>query len=278
MAGDWIKMRTDLYRDPKVCVIADCLLDPNGALGQYVSQHCQRDMTVTRNVTRNAVVGALLSVWGVMRHRGKRNGDDLLCNGVTLSVLDDIADMVGFGEAMAAAKWARETEEGIVFPRFFEEYNSDPGPAQKSSGAERQRRYRERKRDASQGVTETVTRDVTVTPRVEKSREEEHRPQQTLLDACKEAVSPKPKLPPKRPLPVGWKPKPETVSALSREFGWRNGEAERYLAAFSDACNAKGYRYSDFDAAFRNCVRQDWPKFRSGRRPPDAPGLERPVQ
>ena len=23
MAGDWIKMRTDLYRDPKVCAIAD---------------------------------------------------------------------------------------------------------------------------------------------------------------------------------------------------------------------------------------------------------------
>lgn len=26
MAGDWIKMRTDLYRDPKVSLIADALM------------------------------------------------------------------------------------------------------------------------------------------------------------------------------------------------------------------------------------------------------------
>lgn len=66
------------------------------------------------------------------------------------------------------------------------------------------------------------------------------------------------------PLPEDWEPKPQTVENLSREFGLRVPEdVERYVAAFRDACAAKGYKYADFDAAFRNCVRQDWPKFRA---------------
>jgi len=34
MGLDWIKMRTDLYRDPKVCVMADLLMDTTGELGK----------------------------------------------------------------------------------------------------------------------------------------------------------------------------------------------------------------------------------------------------
>lgn len=67
----------------------------------------------------------------------------------------------------------------------------------------------------------------------------------------------------KSAIPDGWKPKPQTVERLSREFGLRVPEdVDRYVAAFHDACHAKGYQYRDFDAAFANCVRQDWPKLR----------------
>jgi hypothetical protein len=167
MAGDWIKMRTDLYRDPKVCVIADRLLAEGSNLARYVSQHCQRDMTVTRNVTRNVTVGALVSVWGVMRHRGKRVGDDLVCKNVGLTVIDDVADLPGFGEAMKAAGWAIESNEGLKFPNFFEEYNVDPTEDKKSKNSERQRRHREKmKRDSNVTVTSQSN------AREEKSREE----------------------------------------------------------------------------------------------------------
>jgi hypothetical protein len=175
MAGDWIKMRTDLYRDPKVSVMADVLMDDEGDLAAYVDQHCQRNMTVTRNVTRNACVGALLSVWGVMRHRGVRIGDDLVCMGVGLWVLDDIADMPGFGNAMESTGWVQENDQGLIFPRFFDEYNVEPDGKNKSKNAERQARYRERKRTpttAESNVTSNVTRNVTVTPREEESRVE----------------------------------------------------------------------------------------------------------
>lgn len=177
MAADWIKMRTDLYRDPKVCVIADLLISPDGDLARYVDQHCQRHMTITRNVMRNVTVGALVTVWGVTRLRGKRNGDDLVLRHATLSVIDDMADLPGFGEAMASVEWAIETAEGVVFPNFFESYNVDPeGPAA-SKAAERQRRYRERLKgesDVTRDVTRDASDDVTVTSR-NASREEKRR-------------------------------------------------------------------------------------------------------
>lgn len=66
-----------------------------------------------------------------------------------------------------------------------------------------------------------------------------------------------------RPLPPEWVPSANTIASVSREFGLRVPEdVDRYVAAFRDACASKGYEYRDHDAAFRNCVRQDWPKFR----------------
>lgn len=173
MAGDWIKMRSDIYRDPKVSVIAESLMDRGGLLAMYVNQFCQRDMTVTRNVMRNATVGALVSIWGVMRQHGKRSGDDLVCHGVTANVLDDLADMPGFGDAMERAGWVESTDEGIVFSRFFEEHNVEPGDRAKAANAERQRRFRERQKSE---LSSNVTHNVTVTPRIEKRREEKNNP------------------------------------------------------------------------------------------------------
>ena len=113
-------MRVDLYRDPKVCMIADILMADDGELAKHVNQIKQRDMTVTRNVMRNVTVGALVTVWGVIRLRGKRLNDDLTLRGVSLSVIDDLSEVPGFGVAMRKVGWVEESEDGIVFPHFFE--------------------------------------------------------------------------------------------------------------------------------------------------------------
>lgn len=162
MAGDWIKMRTDLYRDPKVICMADFLMSPDGELARSVSQNIQRDMGVTSNVMRNVTVGALVAVWGVARHQGKRSGDNLCIVGVTPSVVDDIAELPGFGDAMERVGWLVKHPNGLVFPKFFKDHNADPT----EKNRERQARYRERKRN----VTDNVTRNVTVT--TEQSRVE----------------------------------------------------------------------------------------------------------
>ena len=167
MASDWIKMRTDIYRDPKVCMMADNLMQKDGDLAAYVDQNTQNQMNVTRNVMRNVTVGALVTVWGVTRHRGERDGDNLILRGCSLAVVDDIADMPGFGEAMASVGWAEESPQGVVFPRFFGEHNVDPTENSRSKNAERQKRFRERHATKS-----NVTDNVTVTHREEKSRVE----------------------------------------------------------------------------------------------------------
>jgi hypothetical protein len=172
MAGDWIKMRTDLYRDPKVIGIAESLWAEDGQLARHVNQMCQSNMTVTLNVLRNVTVGALVTVWGVARHQGLRSGNDLILLRVALRTLDDIAETPGFGEAMLSVGWVLETDEGLCFPRFFEEHNADPADRQKQKNRERQARYRDRNKG--------VTRNVTVTPRVEKSREEKSLPTEEI--------------------------------------------------------------------------------------------------
>ena len=171
MAGDWIKMRTDLYRDPKVIAIANHLLDEDSDLSRYVNQNAQCDMCVTRNVMRNAVVGALVNVWGVMRHQGRRDGADLVMCGYAVAVVDDIADMQGFGAAMAAGGWLLIDDNGLRFPKFFAENNSDPKEDQNAKNAERQRRYREAKK-AESNVTRDVTCSAESNARIEKNREE----------------------------------------------------------------------------------------------------------
>jgi hypothetical protein len=167
MAGDWIKMRTDLYRDPKVVMIADFLGAVDGPLDRQVSQQLQANMAITRNALRCATVGALVALWGVTRHRGKRYGDDLVLHDAPLRVVDEISELPGFGAAMASVGWIRETDKGLVFPNFFEEFNSDPLEDAKAKAAERQRRYREKHKQNS-NVTVTSQSDA----REEKSRGE----------------------------------------------------------------------------------------------------------
>lgn len=65
-----------------------------------------------------------------------------------------------------------------------------------------------------------------------------------------------------RTLPAEWQPSESTTENLAKEYSLTPEDVARYVGAFRDSCAAKGYRYSDFDAAFRNCVRDDWPKFR----------------
>lgn len=155
-------MRTDLYRSPKVCIIADQLI--------------QNGQNVTRNIMRNAVVGALLSTWGIMRHEGYRDGDDLIVTNVHFSTIDDIAELKGLGEQLIAVGWLIDENNSIVFPNFFLENNADP----KEKATERQRKYRERKAeekfkkssDVTRSASSNVTRNANVTPREEKRRKE----------------------------------------------------------------------------------------------------------
>ncbi len=164
-------MRTDLYRHPKVILMSEMLADVNGPLSRFVKLNLRRDMTVTSSVMRSVTVGALVSVWGVARHRGDRLGDDLVLE-ADKNVVDLISDIPGLGAAMEACGWLVVRDKSIVFPRFFKKHNVDPGDDHKEKNRERQRKFRASKRnvtDEKRNVTVTLENNA----RVEESRGEE---------------------------------------------------------------------------------------------------------
>ncbi|MFC4518592.1 hypothetical protein [Cupriavidus pinatubonensis] len=179
--ADWIKMRSGLLTNPKVIRMAKLLasnpefldwLTRGVGVSRDVIRNEMRDVTVVTRVT----VGSLLAVWASVNDAANQDG---FLKGITLSDIDDMAGVPGFGIAMGAVGWADEADEGTFFPNF-DEHNSvakqrvGEGKTAKTN-AERQREYRQRQRE-TRDVTGDVTGDVTVTrngnAREEKNREE----------------------------------------------------------------------------------------------------------
>lgn len=159
MAGNWIKMSASLKTHPKVNEIAALLESPaEGSVGFDVSVNGQRGELLTRNVTRCVTVTGLLLIWSA----ASEHTSDGVFRNVDLSYLDVLAEFPGFGEAMAAVGWAvYDVEEHCVILKADND-ESVVAASKKSSAAERQRRYRERKRaqkNVTQGVTPSVTRN-----------------------------------------------------------------------------------------------------------------------
>lgn len=259
MAGDWIKMRVSLAKDPRVIAMADylaecrCFID---WLCDPVRASCKESAYehVTRNVTVAVTVSALLQVWGIANEAGKPENDDLLLCHMRINYLDEVCGVPGFGEAMESVEWAiEESDDGkprVRFPKFL--INNTPAEDRaKKSNAERQRRFRERN-NATGNDESNVTDNVTVTHREEKRREEKKKEQKQKPEplppsaATKMATS----------LPKDWKPSPEQI-AQARES---RPDVDVALEAqkFVDYWIAKGGkegRKLDWDATWRNWIR-----------------------
>ena len=120
MAGEWIKMRTDLADDPRVQKIAD--------------------MVGVRDV--DLVVGKLHRLWsyadqyttdGTMRH-------------MTTAILDRRFGLKGLGAALVSVGWmvVLDDEQGIVIPNF-DDHN---GASAKRRAMESRRKMTARKSDS----------------------------------------------------------------------------------------------------------------------------------
>ena len=95
MAGDWIKMRGNLWDDPRVsklCDLCDC--------GEA------------------QVVGGLYWLWST----ADQHTEDGIMPGLTLRQLDRKTGIQGFGEALCAIGWLADHPEGVRIVNF-EEHN-----------------------------------------------------------------------------------------------------------------------------------------------------------
>jgi len=187
MAGDWIKMRVWIARDPQVIAIADYLAVQRAFmdwLTDPVHRRCDESVYehVTRDVTVSVTVASLLQVWGIACDRGKADGDDLVLSHTTLDRLDTIAGTPCFGVAMASVGWALEEDQDgerarVRFPKALL-YLVPTENRKQEAHAERQRRYRERQKakrdaesDASSGATVAPQSDARGEERREEKKE-----------------------------------------------------------------------------------------------------------
>ena len=109
MAGDWIKMRTDLLTHPKVVRMVSAL-----------------------KADKLRVIGGLHAVWSLF----DAHSDDGTLDGYTLEVLDDHLGWPGFSASMKKVEWLTENVESLAVPRF-DEHN---GQSAKRRATETQRK------------------------------------------------------------------------------------------------------------------------------------------
>lgn len=134
MAGDWIKMRTDLLTSPKVVRMASAL-----------------------NADRFRIVGGLLSVWSLF----DAHSADGSLEGYSLGSLDDLATWPGFSAAMVSVGWLLDTGSSLDLPRF---------EAHNGASAKRRAQDADRKREVRNASAYDADRKRT---REEKRREED---------------------------------------------------------------------------------------------------------
>lgn len=97
MAGDWIKMRGNLWDDPRVAAIVDAT-----------------------DTSEAAVIGGLYWLWAA----ADQHTEDGFMPGLSLRQIDRKTGINGLGLAMAAVGWIAEEEGGIRITRF-EEHNGE---------------------------------------------------------------------------------------------------------------------------------------------------------
>jgi hypothetical protein len=138
MAGDWIKMRSNLHEDPRVVA-----------------------MSFRLKVQPLHVVGMLFRLWSWADSQS-RDGHAL---SVTTSFLDSLSGVTGFTDALRSVGWIEGEELNLSLPRF----NEHNGQTAKTRALGRDRKERQRSKDVT--AESRSERDQSVT-REEKRREE----------------------------------------------------------------------------------------------------------
>lgn len=162
MAGDWIKMRGNLWDDPRVGAIVDAT-----------------------DSSEAAVVGALYWLWAT----ADQHTEDGCMPGLTLRQIDRKTGVPGFAAALLSIGWISEAAEGIVITKF-EEHN---GTSAKRRATDAQRKANSRNvsaSDADKQQTEAGqnTPHLGAREREEKRREEDTTPIGVGGDAAKPAA------------------------------------------------------------------------------------------
>lgn len=126
MAGDWIKMRTNLQRNPRVIRILSALKADN----------CPQD--VQKVSDRLRVVGALHAIWSL----ADEQTEDGRLDAYSYSTIDEMIGWPGFCKAVESVGWISQTAQGVEFPRFDEHNGASAKRRAQDSDRKRESRNR----------------------------------------------------------------------------------------------------------------------------------------
>lgn len=219
MAGDWIKMRTNLWDDPRVSSLCD-------ATGS----------------SEAAVVGALYWLWAA----ADEHTEDGIMPGLSVSGIDRKTGVKGIGCALVAIGWIAERPEGVRIIRF-EEHN---GASAKRRCSESRRKMSARDADTEQTGCRTIEEESQQSraPRedvdVEKSKPLKSKSRAEAATASR--------------LPAEWVPSDvdQHFCATERPDLDCQAVADRFRDYWIAVPSAKG-RKRDWPATWRNWVRNE---------------------
>ena len=128
MAGDWIKMRSNLWDDPRVAKMCD-MTDSGEA----------------------SVVGGLYWLWAT----ADQHSENGIMLGLTLRAIDRKTGISGFGDALVSVGWIADHPEGVRIVRF-DEHN---GKSAKRRCSEAVRKMSARDADKDKSLTGLVAEE-----------------------------------------------------------------------------------------------------------------------
>ncbi|WP_232243615.1 hypothetical protein [Paraburkholderia sp. SOS3] len=224
MAGDWIKMRTDLFTHPKVVRISSTL-----------------------KADRFRTVGGLMSVWCLF----DAHSIDGHLDGYDLSTVDDLIGWPGFAAAMKMVGWLDDNSEGLVLPEF--DTHNGQSAKRRAQDSDRKRASRLSASDADKKRTREEksksSKQPPIPPRGGEAEESKKRPTialKTFLEQCKEK---------------GEKPilENDTVFDYASKTAIPDDFLRLHWLEFKARyCEEGSKRYKDWRSVFRKSVRGNW--------------------
>lgn len=220
MAGEWIKMRTNLWDDPRVSKVCD--------------------MTKSKEAE---VIGALYWLWSA----ADEHTEDGFMPGLSKAGIDRKTGIDGFGEAMLSIGWITENEGGVTICNF-RDHN---GTSAKRRATDAQRKATIRSMSACEADTFATNDGQDATEcgaREEKRREEKNI--KPLKSKAESATGSR--------LPADWVPTGEQIDFCKAMRSDLNPEnvADRFRDYWTAQAGAKG-RKADWNATWRNWVRNE---------------------
>ncbi|MFN7782275.1 MAG: hypothetical protein ACK5PG_06035 [Lysobacterales bacterium] len=226
MAGDWIKMTKDLPDKPEVWSMA-------GFLG----------------IDADSVVGKLLRVWAWF----DSHTQDGNASSVTYPLLDRIAGVSGFAEAMAMCGWLEQSGSVLRIPNFGR-HNGETAKKRALTN-ERVAKSREMQRNSNAECNDaSVTPSVTESVTREEKRREEKKEQEQGAAAASPAFS-----------PSAWLQAKGVDESVARDFIAlrKSKKAALTLTALEGIEREAAKARMPLGDALRNCCERGWQGFKA---------------